>query len=384
MAVSRIPILIWRSSWVSALVLLAACGSKRVSKEACEQRADAIEARARARLAETDQLLQIHAVIDSRPNGIPRAEEGSADFSRGIVVPIRGATPNVLEAVAAAEACNARTSKQPVHLYFVAPSDEDAAVSDSAAWLALATKTWGISIEARRLVYLAREHESSPWPSHSEGAQRFARSISALKGEPRLAALGSELRRVSQGCAPLLELQKNWLAGDSDATDNGLALPRGLRACGCAVPDVDELEAVWHAADVMRIDIGWVPPPDDSTTRRTAAPLTCEDARDPIIMSVDGEWKDGAADMRPVQMGALDQLTRCRDQSKLDHSLVVSIVLSPGSDGPSTTIHAFAEAGGADALEECMKKNPVTAEVAQPSDGSERVLIYVPAARTAP
>ncbi|CAN5883447.1 hypothetical protein BH11MYX2_BH11MYX2_12360 [soil metagenome] len=308
-----------------ALVLLAACGGKKeTSHEVCLARADAIEARLRAQEAELTQVNAILAVVMDQAKELPANDEGSADFAAGVVLPLSGTNTAVLEAVANAEACTARKTHEPVRLYAVATKDE--AVAESAAWLAKAGNAWAVSFELRRVVHLPRKHDVYPWPAHTERAQAIARKVFANELQIDTAAITNEIQRTTKGCPAVEQLQNATLA-ESKLLDHRLVLPRALRTCNCTVESLDDVEGAWHLVEHATTDVGWIPPPDDAKTARSVAPLACESASEPFIVGTVSKWSAGSADMRPVLMGVLDQITQCRDKLKLDHSAVVKVTL---------------------------------------------------------
>ncbi|HEY4056137.1 MAG TPA: hypothetical protein VGM39_05985 [Kofleriaceae bacterium] len=360
-----------------ALVLLAACGRKAtITKEACDQRADAIEARSLAQSDELDTLMMIETFVDpSQTNHpyVPEAEEASTDFAPGVVIPISVDKPAIIEAVAASEACAARETKRPVRLYLSAPADQDAAVAENAAWLVRAGKAWGVDVSARRIVHLAHERDVHAWPPQWATGQALAKKAN---GERRdYDAIYREVERVTRGCDAVSKL----LADTHDNERAGFAMPDGLRSCGCRVDNLDEAEGVWQAMFSARTQLGWIPPPDGTSTR-SVSPLTCEDASDPMIVGTDEHWRDAAPDIRPALIGVLHDLAECRDAVHFP-SGVVHVFFTGGDTAMKVQVISLSPRGLE--LAACMKEKPSHAiELVMPTLGDADLLVYLPGATT--
>ena len=391
------------------VVMAAASCKSRVDPKVCKDTTDRLERRLIDESRQLDAMSAVKAQLDQDAE-LPRVAGGKTTFEPGLALWLDTETfPDAI----AAEACGHHEG--PVRVYLLAaPSDPTSLLVARVAWLEAAARAWKLSIEPLLVVRLPGEVEYTPWPGHpSAELKKFAYDMFAMNDvSARTAKLKSRLERAAGDCFAAIGKQVEKV-GDGTPLAYQLALPHGLRDCGCRGVNLDEVVATYHILELARTDVAWArlststgtaltaAPSvgelvsklvvDDKTTARlepgaaaSVPPLACRELQPIVLRRVD-RWDPAP----PPELGdavseLLERLGGCLERYGLDRSAVASLRFSTSSLGDhgqlEVDLDTFGRSRDTWDLHECMR---ASFDLKTPADGSTAVDVLLPVTKTA-
>ena len=405
------------------LLLIAVLVGCKDAKE-CAALVDAAEQRIKDGMRQADAHGAVLYHYEEIDKDLPRVERAAWPFEPGVTLHVDPKPELTLDegidAALAAEACQHLRTKQSsrIRIYLLAgattPADRFAA---RVAWIEAAAKQWKVPFEVLLPVKLPKEVTYYNWPPGTPSAVKdFGREILDMpvdendQRNARLTALQDKIRIASARCP---EIRKRTLEYSDNFDSNiRLAMPQGLRDCGCSGVDAPTVIGLYHILEVSSSENAWVRvsanegaplkqaatvgelvagAKTDATSilrvpaasAREVPGLACDKAdRRAIVVRGEDSWEtERPADYNALLAGFLEQLDGCIENAPLERGVIGELrvhtdssLLQPGEGEISMNFYGMRETWD---LEQCVR-NSGRFDLPGQEKGHALLEVYIP------
>jgi hypothetical protein len=190
--------------------------------------------------------------------------------------------------------------------------------------------------------------------------------------------LRPRVQKAAAGCDAIAKHGQAAATSNGTMLDMRLALPRGLRDCGCSGVDLDEVIGVYHALDLMKTDLASAPITANST-RRPVPPLACDHLQ-PIVTRQLDDWESRppaelAAFVAEMRVAVADCVARYGLERSDIFDLTISTPLA-GIEELAVRLEPLGNKPDSYRLKDCMSKS---IQLDTPASGSTTLRWYIPA-----